>query len=248
MNDSVLAAAEDLTEEQEQPATEAEQQTQQTDQAPAPNEDAPAPERRKFADKYETVEDLERGYKELQSAFSKAQAQVPDDYQVPKVAAPDSPDENLEINTEDPTYRRFAISARKHKITQEQFDGLIGDYLHAQLQTAKEAREHDMQSLGSEADARVQKVSTWLKGQLGSEAYEANRDAFTGAKHVLVLEMLMAKGPATARTTTEAPKPSVVSEEEIGKMMQSDEYRQSASFREKVQDMQRDRIRSMRSQ
>lgn len=145
-----------------------------------PKEDAPVEEERLYADKYKSVEDLEKAHKELYKQFRAGDHKPVDleNYKNEKL-------EDFGIPEDDPLLQGFNEFAKEHKMSKEAYDGLISTFIEAvgaQDVQVKQAREEIMQELGPNADGIIKDMGQWAQGMAQSGIWSDEEYAwFTAA-------------------------------------------------------------------
>ena len=132
-----------------------------------PKEDAPAEEEeRLYADKYKSVEDLEKAHKELYKKF-RAGDHKPVDLENHK-------NEKLEefgFPEDDPLLSGWNALAAEEGVSADFYDKAVGMFIEAvgaQDVQVKQAREEIMQELGPNAEAIVENMGQWAQGMAKS--------------------------------------------------------------------------------
>jgi hypothetical protein len=119
----------------------------------------------KYAGKFSSVEDLEKGYKELGGKLREKNPGAPEEYSFDALAESetlaDYKDKVAELNLQEDAYVQAMIPAFKEVgLTQEQADKLISTYLQADFANMIDAEE-ERGKLGSEANELINKVKTF---------------------------------------------------------------------------------------
>ena len=190
---------------------------------PVKAEEKKAEEARVYADKYKSVEELEKAHKELYKKF-RAGDHKPVDVETYK-------HEKLEdfgIPDDDPLLTGFNDFAKEHKISKEQYDGLINTFLNAvgaQDVMVKQAREQISQELGPNAEAIIGDMGQWAQGLAASGVWSAEEyawfqsaaDSAVGTRALLkIRESYADRIPFKAAVPTDAGK---ISKNELEQLM-----------------------------
>jgi len=211
---------------------------------PVKAEEKPAEEARVYADKYKSVEELEKAHKELYKKF-RAGDHKPVDVETYK-------HEKLEdfgIPEDDPLLTGFNDFAKEHKISKEQYDGLIDTFLNAvgaQDVMVKQAREQISQELGPNAEAIISDMGQWAQGLAASGVWSAEEyawfqsaaDSAVGTRALLkVRESYADRIPFKAAVPTDAGK---ITKNELEQLMNAKDqddnlrYHIDAAYRAEV--------------
>ena len=176
-------------------ATEAAEGTQEQVQETAQVIDDATGETKEFvyADKFKSVSELEKAYKELQSTFSRklgAFKGAPEDgYTLPD-----------DIPVDETTAEFLQEWGKENQLSQEGLETLVKNYYERQAQAQAEASKRELEALGKNAKERIQNVKDFLAANLGEEYIAAIAPAVGSAKAVEALERLI--------SMTKAPKPA----------------------------------------
>ena len=159
--------------------------------------------------KYSSVSELENGYRELQSSYSKktqeynentsnfAQTKAPEAYELA---------EGIESN-----YRIDALQAwgKENNLSNDALNGIIS----ADIEAANTQREQYVSEqkglLGKDADARLTNISDWGRANLGEENMDAFNEMVTSAKGVELFEKLSKMSQGTQAAAVAQPKTMV---------------------------------------
>jgi hypothetical protein len=164
--------------------TEATQTTETVAATEATTEDAngnPQSETSYLDGKYKSVSDLEKGYKELQSSYSKklgAFTGAPEEYVLPDGIEADG---RIEALTK---------WGKENQLNNDALNSVISidsEYRNAQRDAyAQEQRE----LLGKDADSRLNNIQDWARANLGEDAMDEFSGLITSAKSVEIFEKL----------------------------------------------------------
>ena len=187
--------------------------------------------------RYKSVSDLENGYKELQSSYSK------------KLGGFDGAPEAYEMNEGLEASDSLQAYARDNQFSNEALNGLV-EYYNGDIATRNEAFVNEQrEALGSDADARLNNVQDWAKANLGADAMDAFKGMITSAKSVEMFETIMKMNNGTAPAQVSQPK-TMVDKDTIHNMRYAkDEHgrRKMSSdpaYRSKVENMEKEFISS----
>lgn len=145
-----------------------------------PKEDAPAEEERLYADKYKSVEDLEKAHKELYKQFRAGDHKPVDleNYKNEKL-------EDFGLPDDDPLLLGWNTLATQEGVSKDFYDKAIGMFIEAigaQDVQVKQAREEIMQELGPNADGIIKDMGQWAQGMAQSGIWSNEEYAwFTAA-------------------------------------------------------------------
>lgn len=146
-----------------------------------------------YADKFKSVSDLEKSYKELQSTFSKklgAFEGSPEEYALPEG-----------VEEASPTFEFAAQWGKDNNLSEKGLHSLVQQYQSHQDAQIKEYQSEQMKMLGKNADERVKNAVDWVKGNLGDEFVDAMNTTFMGAKGVEAIEKMRSMTSQSAPTS-----------------------------------------------
>ena len=166
-----------------------------------------------YADKFKSVSELEKSYKELQSTFSKKMG-----------AFTGAPEEGYNIDSEFleslPGEERALVSAiqdwgKENQLSDEGLGKLLETYSNTMQQARAEQIKAEVAKLGEGAEQRLGEMKNWLVANLGEDGAKAVAPALTTAESVVALEKLIAmtKAPAPANAPAQT-----VSKEKVEQM------------------------------
>ena len=156
-----------------------------------------------FAGKYKTPEDLEGGYKNLQSAYTKAQQQLKD-FEVPEEYA-----FSEDVQFEDSDKEVWADLGKKANLTQPQLDTVMQVY----NEQGQVSNERISQELGAEKNEVLAPLQKYAKG-LNSEDRSTLEGMLTSADaYRLVKNMVSQKATLVPNQKNVTTTPGVSSEE-----------------------------------
>jgi hypothetical protein len=160
-------------------------------------------------DKYKTLAEQAKGYKELESKFG-AFTGAPSEYKIPDL--PDEiKDSGFEVDAENPIIERAMEFAKAAGMNQEGFDEMFKLYAESQIAEYKaieEIRAQELKSLGNQGEARLNNLNKWANANLSPELLENFQNLATSAKAVETLEHLVSltrSAPLNPDNATAAP-------------------------------------------
>jgi len=149
------------------------------------------------ADKYQTVADQAKAYKDLEGRFGSFTG-APDEYEFS--LSEQLTEQGIELDKEDPLITSFIEMAKESNMSQDMANKLVNMYVEGQYagamvdQEAEEKRvQGEMKALGDSAEKRISNVQSWLKANMDPELMSGFEDATTTAAGVKALEALIAK-------------------------------------------------------
>jgi len=149
-----------------------------------------------YADKFTSVGELEKSYKELESTFSKklgAFEGAPEEYSI-----------SDELLTDDakPVFEFASQWGRENQLSNEGMENLVKGFTEFQVKQTDENMKAEYNKLGSDAEARLTNARQFLESNLGEDGARALGGALTSAAAVEALEKLIAssKSPSAAPT------------------------------------------------
>ncbi len=189
--------------------------------------------------KYESVSALEAGYNELQSSYSKKNAE----YREKLGAFSGSPEGEYELPEGLEVSEGIAKYARDNQFSNEALSGLVE--AHEADMTARNEKflSEQRELLGKDADARTTNVVDWARANLGEESIKALNGMVTTAAGVEMFEKIakISQGTAVAQVAT----PKTVIDRDTVKSMRfaMDEFgnrrmSSDAQYRSKVESME----------
>jgi len=140
-----------------------------------------------YANKFKTVEDLEKSYTELQSTFSKklgAFEGSPEEYTIPEDLA------------NDPLYAGLAEWGKENQLSDEGLKGLHEGFVKANAEAEDFRIKAELQSLGKDSEQRLNTLSSYLDKAIGPEKANKLAESVTTAAGIEALEELMNKSQA----------------------------------------------------
>ena len=171
------------------------------------------------ADKYKTVADQAKAYKDLESKFGTFTG-APDEY------ADVTLNENLaemgiEIDKEDGLYQEAMKFAKESNMNQEGFDKIVNLYAMekaAEQQAFTDYREEQLKALGTNGETRINNLNAWANANLSPEMVEGLQEMATSASAIQTIEHLIAKSRPAAVSPGGAQPVGGITESELREM------------------------------
>jgi len=149
------------------------------------------------SDKYATVSDQAKGYKELEGKFGSFTG-APEAYEWS--LSEQLTEKGIKLDGENPLITSFTEMAKESNMSQDMANKLVNMFVesqHADSLGAEEAETarmtEQMGLLGGNAQQRVDNITNWAKANLTPEQVEGLEDATTTAAGVQAIEALIAK-------------------------------------------------------
>ena len=183
--------------------------------------------------KYKSVGELEEGYRNLQSSYSKKLGGFtgsPEEYTF---------NEGIDAGNASDFIQTWG---KENQLSNEGLNSLVEGFRESEAAAMESYRAEEVSKLGENATERIQNVTDWLTASVGQDAAEALNTAFPGAKGIEALEKLqgLTKNSAPATAT---PAPAVDKEKlDFMQFQEKDahgnrRYASDPTFRSKVQKM-----------
>jgi len=148
--------------------------------------------------KYKSVTELEKGYKELQSTFTKKTQEYNE-----KVGAFKGAPEAYELPENAQVSEGIVNWAKENQFSNEALNSLVETY-NKDMQAQQEAYvQAETQKLGENAKARIKNATDWVNANLGDLGPALNSMA-AGAKGIEAIEKLISLTKATSPAATPA--------------------------------------------
>lgn len=196
---------------EEAPAATEEEAPVQEEEAPAQGEEAPKEEEELIFGKYKTMEDAEKGFKELTSKLREKTPEAPEEYNLNFSDSENFKDvEGLNLDlSEDPVAKSVAAAAKEANVPQEALDKIVNAYIEAELDDVPD-RGDELAKLGGDKDQVIKKASTFVRQNFDENEQsllEGLAETADGVKLLSKLsEMNMSKSiPAEASESFENP-------------------------------------------
>lgn len=145
------------------------------------------------ADKYKSVADQAKAYKDLESRFGSFTG-APEEYADVQLNE-QLVEMGVELDKEDPMYQDALEFAKSLDMNQEGFDKMIELYAMNQVAEQQAIQDHkaeQIQQLGPQAEARINNINAWANRNLPPEMIEGLQEMATSASTVQTLERLIA--------------------------------------------------------
>lgn len=195
------------------------------------------------ADKYKTVADQAKAYKDLEGRFGSFTG-APEEYE-PIELSQELQERGIEISSDDPLIEKAMEFAKENNMNQEGFNQMVN--LYAETMAAEQIalenyKQEQIEALGSNAQTRINNLNAWANANLSPEMMEDFQGLATSADSVKTLERLVAMTRSAPVNPQGAQPSSGITAEELQAMQfAKDEYgnRKMASdpaYRRKVED------------
>lgn len=144
--------------------------------------------------KYKSVSELETGYKELQSSYSKKLAGFD--------GAPEAYTKAEGIAEGDPLYAYASTWGKDNQLNDKALNEFVEGYNTKQAEDLKAYQTEQIKLLGDDAKYRLENVNDYLKAntEIDEVALQQINDGLFGAKGIEVLEKLISLNKAPAPT------------------------------------------------
>ena len=145
--------------------------------------------------KYNSVSDMENGYKELQSSYSKKLGNFD--------GAPEAYTRNEGIPEGDPLHTYASEWGKENQMSDKGLNEFVEGYNTQQTEQLAAYQTEQLKALGPDAKDRLQNVSDYMKANTGIDdvALQQINDGLFGAKGVEVLEALISANKQSTPTT-----------------------------------------------
>lgn len=169
--------------------------------------------------KYKSVSDLERGYKELQSSYSKKTAEFKEQLG----AFSGAPEGEYELAEGLDVYDEVQAYAKDNQFSNEALNGLAEAYEAAEAKADQAHLAEQRELLGKDADARINNVVDWARANVGDEKMDALNQMVTTAQGVEIFETIMKLTQGTAQAPSQ-PAQKIDADTVRNMQMAKDEY------------------------
>jgi len=177
-------------------------------------------------DKYGTVADQAKAYKELEGRFGSFTGAPKDGYKVN--LSNELTEKGIEIGTDDPLYEEAINFAKESNMSQEGFDNMMNLYAMAKIAEGDALEQHKMmelKSLGDNAQARVDNLDNWGKANLPDDLYEGFKEMAVSANAVRAMEKLVSMSRNAPISPDQIKPQSGITAEEVRAMQfEKDEH------------------------
>lgn len=171
------------------------------------------------SDKYATVSDQAKGYKELEGKLGSFTG-APEAYEF--TLSEELTTNGVELASDDPLIASFTEMAKESNMSQDMANKLVNMFVESEYAKGQEGGEaeqsrqaDEMKLLGDNAIQRVNNIDNWAKANLSPEQAEGLADAATTAAGVMALEALIAKSRNAPMVTDGTANVDSISQEEI---------------------------------
>jgi len=176
-------------------------------------------------DKYGTVVDQAKAYKELESRFGSFTGS-PEEYAVN--LSEELTERGIEIGTDDPLYEEALSFAKDSNMSQEGFDKMMNLYATSKVAEGEALELHkqaEIASLGDNAQARIDNLTNWGKANLPADLFDGFQEMATSANAVRAMEKLISMSRNAPISPESVKAQSGITAEEVQKMQfEKDEY------------------------
>tara|TARA_R100001480_G_scaffold902_2_gene2607 strand:+ start:580 stop:1272 length:693 start_codon:yes stop_codon:yes gene_type:complete len=180
-------------------------------------------------DKYKSVEDQAKAYSELEKKLG-GYTGSPDKYEV---SLPEGIEGEFDL--EDPRMTWFQEAAKQSNMSQETFSELLHGWIKQEVGDTDGYRKHEMQALGTNAQARLRDLGDWGKANLNKDQFEGFKALATSASGVEVLETLVAKsGEGRMPKGNEVRDPGMT-KGSLDELLRNPKYMESPVYRKEVE-------------
>ena len=145
------------------------------------------------SEKYKTISDQAKGYKELESRFGSFTG-APDEY-TPVELSEEFKERGVEIAADDPLLEKAIQLGKELNMNQEGFEKMITLYaetIAAENIAMQDYQNEQMRSLGQNAESRINNLNAWASANLPTELMEGFQHMATTAESVKALEKIVA--------------------------------------------------------
>ena len=190
------------------------------------------------------VEDLGKGYIELASKLGQRDDKMKEDMSTQikaemREGVPEEPGgyeytpnegtvpEGMEFNLdkENPQYIEFGKTAHGIGLSQEQYNSVMDLYVRNELSYVPN-KKVEMEKLGDNGQARIERIDLWSKANLTDQAYGAIVKNATSGEFILAMEELIRKtGSADLEGQGDMQKQGPLERQELEQMMRDPKYR-----------------------
>lgn len=176
-------------------------------------------------DKYATVADQAKAYKELEGKFGSFTGS-PDEFSIN--VSEELQERGVEFAADDPIIEEAINFAKESGMNQEGFDKMLGLYgmvKVAEQEAEKEYREIELKSLGDKAQQRVDNLNQWGKANLSDDLFQGFQEMAVSANAVQALERLVAMSRnAAVSPDSLTPAGGVTAEEVRAMQFETDDH------------------------
>lgn len=159
-----------------------------------------------YAGKYKSAEELEKGYKEMQSLYNsryKGFTGAPEDGEYTLQAAEGVDPEQLELAEDSPLVNKLRERGLEQGMSNDMFNGLVNDYIITQQEQMSEQIATEKANLGKDADVRIQNIIDRLNKDYPDNAERLQSAMINSDIVVFMEEMLNRDANSVAPADTE---------------------------------------------
>lgn len=162
-------------------------------------------------DKYKSVDEQAKGYKELASRFGGFEAAPTEDYALP---------EGIDANTLDEGMVDIVKGlGKEYNMSQTMFNDLVSKVNEYQSGQMEAGREQAMEALGEKAQERIQNVNDWLNVNAPKEIVEMVAPMATSAEAIQALEFFIGKSKGAKVADNNARQSEKLSQSDYADML-----------------------------
>lgn len=167
-------------------------------------------------DKYKSVEEQAKGYKELSSRFGGFES-APEEYQLPEGFEEDAVDNGmLDI---------LKSVGKENQMGQGMFNQLVSQVSEYQNKQIEAQQQQAMEKLGPEAEQRISKVNNWLNTNAPKEMVDIIAPMGTSAEAIQAIEWFIDKSKGTTVADANAQPATKMSQADYAaKLMATDAH------------------------
>ena len=190
------------------------------------------------------VEDLGKGYIELASKLGqrdeKLREELSEEIKVKsREGVPENPEgysyvpaegavpEGMQFNIDkdNTQYQEFGKLAHEIGLNQDQYNAVMGLYVQSELALMPD-KKAEMEKLGDNGQARIERIDLWSKANLTENAYNAVVNQATSGEFILAMEEIIRKtGSADLEGEGDMQKQGPLDRGELEQMMRDPKYR-----------------------
>jgi hypothetical protein len=190
-----------------------------------------------MSDKYKTVADQAKAYKESMRALAK---NVPETYEID--INPELVKAGLDIDIESPHMQQFEQFARENGMTNDQVNGALNIYLESlkDLHGVKQEnivahQKAEMEKLGQDAPKIIAQINNWAENNLDEAETKSLREFADSAERITFLKKLINKTTtSTANLPTHGVNMSTVNRDYIKQLQSDPRYARDLAFTKKA--------------
>ena len=199
------------------------------------------------AEKYGSVTEQAKGYKELESRFG-AFTGAPEEYELPELSD-EIKERGIEISKDDPVLEKAFAFAKEKGMNQEGLNELVNLYAETQLaeqQAYEDIKQQEMKALGHNAETRLQNLNAWASKNMEPELFESFQGLAMSAGAVQTLERLVSMTRTAPVNPSEATGHPGITAEEINELQfATDEFGQRKMRNKEYADMVQQKLNQL---